>query len=81
MSYYVKKRNLTYLFFFNSYFKSCFVKDETYYVVELKPTLTVLAYWVSKVCHVQSATPQTYNEGSMFIQAEAFFFSTASFSW
>lgn len=81
MSYYVTKRTLTYLLFFNCYFKSCFVKDETYYVFVLKPTLAVLEYWVSNVRHVQSATPQTYYEGSMFLQARAFFFpSTASFS-
>lgn len=74
MSCYVTKRTLTYLLFFNCYFKSCFVKDETSYVFVLKPTLAVLEYWVSNVRHVQSATPQTYYEGSMFLQARAFFF-------
>jgi len=74
MSCYVTKQTLTYLLFFNCYFKSCFVKDETYYVIVLKPTLAVLEYWVSNVRHVQSATPQTYYEGSMFLQARAFFF-------
>lgn len=74
MSCYVTKRTLTYLLFFNCYFKSCFVKDETYYVFVLKPTLAVLEYWVSNVRHVQSATPQTYYEGLMFLQARAFFF-------
>jgi len=44
MSCYVTKQTLTYLLFFNCYFKSCFVKDETYYVIVLKPTLAVLEY-------------------------------------
>ena len=36
-------------------------------LVRRKLTVGLPAYFVSNVCHVQWAIPQTYNEGSIFI--------------
>ena len=40
----------------------------------LKGRANLPAYFISNIWHVQWAIPQTYNEGSIFIQVREFFF-------